>query len=371
MPRAFSNKVLLIYAGLIAGNIAAWAWAFAIFGGNAALMGTAILAYTLGLRHAVDADHIAAIDNVTRKLVQDGQKPTGVGLFFSLGHSTVVILACAGIALLSAALTARFAPLRELGTLIGTTVSASFLIIIAAANIVTLVAILRAMRKPSAPIAPLPGGPLGRLLKPVMNMIGRSWQMYPLGFLFGLGFDTATEVALLGISAAQAHHAVPFWTIMVFPALFTAGMSLIDATDGILMTRLYGWALVWPSRKLVYKFDRDAVFDPGGAGDRGAGSAEPAGGPLRAGRRLLALDRRRQPAFRRAGLRRDRRLPGLLGTVRPDGARQCGAGLNYFFVQVPPMGLMNWPAGARAIRVAAVAWPAASRVVPDLAAVSA
>ncbi len=252
MPRAFSNKVLLIYAGLIAGNIAAWAWAFAIFGGNAALMGTAILAYTLGLRHAVDADHIAAIDNVTRKLVQDGQKPTGVGLFFSLGHSTVVILACAGIALLSAALTARFAPLRELGTLIGTTVSASFLIIIAAANIVTLVAILRAMRKPSAPIAPLPGGPLGRLLKPVMNMIGRSWQMYPLGFLFGLGFDTATEVALLGISAAQAHHAVPFWTIMVFPALFTAGMSLIDATDGILMTRLYGWALVRPSRKLVY-----------------------------------------------------------------------------------------------------------------------
>jgi high-affinity nickel-transport protein len=252
MTRDFSGKVLLIYIGLIAGNLAAWAWALAMFGGNAALMGTAILAYTLGLRHAVDADHIAAIDNVTRKLVQDGQKPTGVGLFFSLGHSTVVILACAGIALLSAALTARFAPLREVGAMIGTTVSASFLLIIAAANIVTLIAIIRAMRRPSPEIAPLPGGPLGRLLKPVMNMVRRSWQMYPLGFLFGLGFDTATEVALLGISAAQAHHAVPFWTIMVFPALFTAGMALIDATDGILMTRVYGWALVRPSRKLVY-----------------------------------------------------------------------------------------------------------------------
>lgn len=252
LPSDFSSKVLFIYALLIAGNVAAWAWAIAIFGGNAALMGTAMLAYTLGLRHAVDADHIAAIDNVTRKLVGQGQKPTGVGLFFSLGHSTVVVLACAGIALLSAGLTARFAPLREVGALIGTTVSAGFLFIIAAANIATLIAILRAMRNPSSDVPDMPGGPIGRLLKPLMKAIARSWQMYPLGFLFGLGFDTATEVALLGISAAQAHHAVPFWTIMVFPALFTAGMSLIDATDGILMTRVYGWALVRPTKKLVY-----------------------------------------------------------------------------------------------------------------------
>jgi high-affinity nickel-transport protein len=252
LPSDFSSKVVFIYALLVAGNVAAWAWAIAMFGSNAALMGTAMLAYTLGLRHAVDADHIAAIDNVTRKLVGQGQKPTGVGLFFSLGHSTVVVLACAGIALLSAALTARFAPLREVGALIGTTVSASFLFIIAAANIATLIAILRAMRNPGGDMPEMPGGPIGRLLKPLMKVISRSWQMYPLGFLFGLGFDTATEVALLGISAAQAHHAVPFWTIMVFPALFTAGMSLIDATDGILMTRVYGWALVRPAKKLVY-----------------------------------------------------------------------------------------------------------------------
>jgi high-affinity nickel-transport protein len=248
----FSQKFTLIYAGLLAGNIAAWAWAVALFGGNATLMGIAVLAYTLGLRHAVDADHIAAIDNVTRKLVSQGQKPTGVGLFFSLGHSTVVILACASIALLSAALTARFAPLRDLGAMIGTTVSATFLFLIAAANIVTLIAILRALRKPGADIPDLPGGLIGRLLRPLMRVISRSWQMYPLGFLFGLGFDTATQVAALGISAAQAHDAMPFWTIMVFPALFTAGMSLVDATDGILMTRVYGWALVRPAKKLVY-----------------------------------------------------------------------------------------------------------------------
>jgi high-affinity nickel-transport protein len=123
LPTDFSRKVHFIYALLIAGNVAAWAWAMVMFGGNAALMGTAMLAYTLGLRHAVDADHIAAIDNVTRKLVAQGQKPTGVGLFFSLGHSTVVVLACAGIALLSATLTARFAPLRELGALLGASVS--------------------------------------------------------------------------------------------------------------------------------------------------------------------------------------------------------------------------------------------------------
>src|SRR4051812_6406091 len=180
MAPGFSRKLIFIYAGLLLGNLAAWSWAIFLFHGNAALMGTAMLAFTLGLRHAVDADHIAAIDNVSRKLVQDGGKPTSVGLFFSLGHSTVVVLGCAAIALLSATLTARFSPLRELGATIGTSVSASFLFLIAAANIVTLAAILRAMKNPSAPDVTLPGGPLGRLLKPVINLIVRSWQMYPL-----------------------------------------------------------------------------------------------------------------------------------------------------------------------------------------------
>jgi high-affinity nickel-transport protein len=250
MTRSFSRRLILLYAALLAGNAAAWAWAFALFGGNAALMGTALLAYALGLRHAVDADHIAAIDNTTRKLVQDGQRPLGVGLYFSLGHSSVVALASAAIALASLHL-GRLEWLHGIGATIGTAVSASFLFLIAAANIVTLMGILKAMRG-NGDLPALPGGPLGRMLKPLMRLVSRSWHLYPLGFLFGLGFDTASEIGLLGISAAQASHAVPFWSIMVFPALFTAGMSLIDTTDGVLMTGAYGWALLKPARKLVY-----------------------------------------------------------------------------------------------------------------------
>jgi high-affinity nickel-transport protein len=251
------QRLISIYALLVAGNIGAWAWAHALFGNNPVLMGTAVLAYALGLRHAVDADHIAAIDNVTRKLVAQDKKPGTVGLYFSLGHSTVVALACAVIAVTSVGVNAHFAALRAIGSVVGTGVSAAFLFIIALANIVTLAAIWRGFRH-SGPgdetDLPLPGGPFSRLLRPFMGVIARPWQMYPLGFLFGLGFDTASEVGLLGISASQASHAVPLWTIMVFPALFTAGMSLIDTSDGLLMTGAYSWASVRPQRKLVYNF---------------------------------------------------------------------------------------------------------------------
>jgi high-affinity nickel-transport protein len=253
----FSNRVLAIYAGLLAGNVGAWLWALTLFRGNPILVGTAILAYVLGLRHAVDADHIAAIDNVTRKLMQQDQKPASVGLYFSLGHSTVVILACGVIAMTSVTLQSHFAALRDLGGLIGTGVSASFLFVIALANIVTLASVWRSFERArmggrvAAP-EPLAGGLLSRVLRPVMAFISKPWHMYPLGFLFGLGFDTATEIGLLGISASQASHAIPLWTIMVFPALFTAGMSLIDTTDGLVMVGAYGWAFVAPMRKLVY-----------------------------------------------------------------------------------------------------------------------
>jgi high-affinity nickel-transport protein len=255
LSEPFRRRIVAIYALLLAGNAGAWLWAATLFGDNPVLIGTALLAYMLGLRHAVDADHIAAIDNVTRKLMQQGQKPAGVGLYFSLGHSTVVALACAVIALMSVGLRARFAGLRDIGSLFGTGVSASFLLIIALANIVTLVSVWRALRRGGvdAP-ANLPGGLLTRILKPMMAVISRPRHMYPLGFLFGLGFDTASEIGLLGISASQASHAVPLWTIMVFPALFTAGMSLIDTTDGLMMIGAYGWALVRPMRKLIYNF---------------------------------------------------------------------------------------------------------------------
>jgi high-affinity nickel-transport protein len=254
----FSRRIIAVYAGLLTGNIGAWLWALGLFRGNPVLVGTAILAYVLGLRHAVDADHIAAIDNVTRKLLQQRQRPVSVGLYFSLGHSTVVALACGLIAVTSVTLRSHFAVLRDLGGLVGTGVSAGFLFVIALANIVTLASIYRAFRAvPDGCVndpTSLPGGILGRLLKPLMGFISKPWQMYPLGFLFGLGFDTASEVGLLGISASQASHAIPLWTIMVFPALFTAGMSLVDTTDGLVMVGAYGWALAKPMRKLAYNF---------------------------------------------------------------------------------------------------------------------
>ena len=247
------SKLIGIYAILVTANLAAWAWALLAFRGYPVLLGTALLAYGFGARHAVDADHIAAIDNVTRKLMQQGQRPVGVGFFFSLGHSTVVALASAGIALAAAALETRFAGWRELGELVGTGVSAAFLFLIALVNLVVLVQLYRAFRRVRRGGRlvedELEGflsqrGLLGRIFRPLFRFIGASWQMYPLGFLFGLGFDTATEVGLLGISAAEAAHGLSLWSILVFPALFTAGMSLVDTTDSVLMLGAYGWAFM-------------------------------------------------------------------------------------------------------------------------------
>ncbi|MDP9097194.1 MAG: HoxN/HupN/NixA family nickel/cobalt transporter [Pseudomonadota bacterium] len=254
-------KIAGLYAVLIAANIAAWAWALIAFRDYPVLLGTALLAYGFGLRHAVDADHIAAIDNVTRKLMQDGKRPVGIGFFFSLGHSTVVVLASVAIALTATAFQERFESFRSIGGVIGTLVSALFLLAIAAMNIVILVTVYRTFRrvKAGAPYIDedlnilLAGrGLLTRLFRPMFRVIRRSWHMYPLGFLFGLGFDTATEVGLLGISATQASQGLSIWSILVFPALFTAGMSLVDTTDSILMLGAYGWAFVKPIRKLYY-----------------------------------------------------------------------------------------------------------------------
>ncbi|MGH9563217.1 MAG: HoxN/HupN/NixA family nickel/cobalt transporter, partial [Terracidiphilus sp.] len=225
------------------------------------LLGTALLAYSFGLRHAVDADHIAAIDNVTRKLMQEGKRPVGVGFLFSLGHSTIVVLGSAAIAATALALQHRMDGARAVGGVIGTLVSALFLFGIAIVNIVVLVSISRAFRRVrnGAPYVDedfdmllASRGFLARLFRPMFAMIRRSWHMYPLGVLFGLGFDTATEIGVLGISAAEASKGLPLWSIMVFPALFAAGMSLIDTTDNILMLGAYGWAFVKPVRKLYY-----------------------------------------------------------------------------------------------------------------------
>ena len=255
------TKIAVLYVLLGGGNLLAWVWAFIALHDYPVLLGTAFLAYTFGLRHAVDADHIAAIDNVTRKLMQEGERPTAVGFFFSLGHSTVVVIASAAIVLAAGALKNDFVSFRAVGGVIGTLVSAFFLFLVAAANLVILRSVHRTfqqVRRSGKFVEEdlnrllTQRGLLGRLFRPMFGLVSRSWHLYPLGMLFGMGFDTATEIGVLGISAAEASKGLSIWSIMVFPALFTAGMSLIDTTDGVLMLGAYGWAFVMPVRKLYY-----------------------------------------------------------------------------------------------------------------------
>src|SRR4051812_5538255 len=197
------NKVISLYTLLIFANLAAWACAFLAFHDHPVLLGTAFLAYSFGLRHAVDADHIAAIDNVTRKLMQEGKKPLTVGLFFSLGHSTVVVLASVGIAIAAMAFKDRMEEFHPVGGMIGTSVSAAFLLLIGAINLVLLVNVYKAFRRvknggtyseTDLNALTANGGLLARIFRRLFGFIGRSRHMYPLGFLFGLGFDTASEV---------------------------------------------------------------------------------------------------------------------------------------------------------------------------------
>jgi len=262
------GRIIGLYGILIGFNLLAWLWALAEFRHYPVLLGTALLAYSFGLRHAVDADHIAAIDNVTRKLMQEGKRPIAVGLFFSLGHSTVVVGLSIAIAFTTAALQSRFASFRDVGGLIGTSVSALFLFAIAIANLFVLAGVYRTFQRVrrggafvehDLDMLVASRGIFSRLFRRLFRLIERSWHMYPLGFLFGLGFDTATEIGLLGISATNAANGLPFWSILAFPALFTAGMTLVDTTDSILMMGAYGWAFAKPIRKLYYNMTITAV----------------------------------------------------------------------------------------------------------------
>jgi len=264
LPPAFAGlrgRTTGLMALLLGVNVGAWIWALVAFHHYPLLLGTALLAYTFGIRHAVDADHIAAIDNVTRKLMQQGQRPVGVGFFFSLGHSTIVFALSVAIAVTSVALKEHFQAFQAIGGLVGTTVSALFLLILATANIFILISVWQTFQHvrrggeyvdEDLNLLLARRGFFGRIFRSLFRLVGQSWQMYPVGLLFGLGFDTATEVGLLGISATQATRGLPIWAILVFPTLFTAGMALIDTTDSILMLRAYGWAFVKPIRKLYY-----------------------------------------------------------------------------------------------------------------------
>lgn len=255
------SRLTRLFTFLLVGNIAAWTWALLAFHDRPVLLGTALLAYSFGLRHAFDADHVAAIDNVTRKLIHEGNRTAGAGLFFSLGHSTIVVGMSIAIAATATLLAGRFDALKEVGGIIGTTVSSAFLLIIGLANLLVLFQIVRAFRAVSGGGAVTEAdvdellsrrGFFGRIFRRLFSLVSKSWHMYPLGVLFGLGFDTATEIGLLGISATQAAQGMNVWAILVFPALFAAGMSLMDTADNALMLGAYGWAFVRPVRKLYY-----------------------------------------------------------------------------------------------------------------------
>ncbi|GAV21498.1 HoxN/HupN/NixA family nickel/cobalt transporter [Carboxydothermus pertinax] len=223
-------------------------------------LGLGFLAYTLGLRHAFDADHIAAIDNTVRKIIQDRGQPTGVGFFFSLGHSSVVFLMAMVTAVSMKWAQQNIPQLKAIGGLIGTTVSGSFLLLIGVFNLYIWIDIYRIFTKmrngeydkDNLEYLLLSRGFLARFFNPLFKFISKSWHVYPLGFLFGLGFDTATEVALLAVSANAAAQAIPFVAILSLPILFAAGMSLMDTADGIFMTIAYNWAFSTPLRKIYY-----------------------------------------------------------------------------------------------------------------------
>lgn len=245
-------------------HVAGWGLLLLYGVGHPSFLALGALAYTFGLRHAFDADHISAIDNTTRKLLQDGRKPVGVGFFFSLGHSTVVLLIAVALGLavkwLVEGVVSDNGQLRSIGGAVGTLVSGSFLIAIGILNLIILLDIVRVYRKmqrgeydrDGLEHELVAGGVMTKIFGRLFRLIGHSWQMYPIGFLFGLGFDTASEVAVLAISAGAAAQGLPFAAVISLPLIFAAGMSLMDTADGAFMSKAYAWAFSSPIRKVFY-----------------------------------------------------------------------------------------------------------------------
>ncbi|RDA92060.1 hypothetical protein CP533_0978, partial [Ophiocordyceps camponoti-saundersi (nom. inval.)] len=254
-----SGRSFAIIAIVAAVNGIVWAVAGIILRFHPALAPTALLCYTLGLRHGLDADHISAIDLVTRRLVADGRRPTTVGTFFSLGHATIVMMTCIAVAATSGALRDRFDGFAHVGGIIGTAVSASVLLLLCLGNGWVLWRLVRRLRSVLAqrrrrelegdvsdedettqqPPPPPGFGPISHFAGYLFKAIDRPWKMFPLGLVFGLGFDTSSEVALLGIASVHAAEGTSIWLILIFPILFTAGMCLVDSADGALMMGLY------------------------------------------------------------------------------------------------------------------------------------
>jgi nickel/cobalt transporter (NiCoT) family protein len=262
--RGERNRLLGFFGSVGVLHLAGWGLLLVYGAHHTAFLALGGLAYTFGLRHAFDADHISAIDNTTRKLLQHGRKPMGVGFFFSLGHSSVVFLIAAALGLavrwIVQGVVADNGHLRTVGGTVGTLVSGSFLILIGVFNLLVLLDVIRVyrnMRRGRYDRAELEhelvaGGLMTRIFGRLFRLIEHSWQMYPIGFLFGLGFDTASEVALLAVSAGAAAQGLPFTAVISLPLIFAAGMSLMDTADGAFMAKAYSWAFASPIRKVFY-----------------------------------------------------------------------------------------------------------------------
>ncbi len=267
-PVDLRRRLITIFIFLAFLNAFVWIETLLTLQQYPAFLGLITLAYGLGLRHAVDADHIAAIDNTTRKLMQEGKQPVSVGFFFSLGHATIVIILSVLLAISTTFVTSNLPAIAETGGLVGASISGLFLLVIGIINFIVFIDIVKTWRK----VIKNPGkkgisikqhlytkGILTRLLKPFLKTVSKSWHMYFVGFLFGLGFDTATEVGLLSIAAATGVSGMPMGTILLLPLAFTAGMCLIDTIDGVLMLGAYGWAYIKPIRKLYYNMTITAI----------------------------------------------------------------------------------------------------------------
>ncbi|MHB8620794.1 MAG: HoxN/HupN/NixA family nickel/cobalt transporter [Chloroflexota bacterium] len=254
-----------VFYGVVAGlHVLGWGALIVEARQFPALLGLGGVAYSFGLRHAFDADHISAIDNTTRKLLGEGKRPVGAGFFFSLGHSTVVLLIALGLGFAARAVVSGVVDsggaLHSIGGMVGTSISGVFLLLIGLLNLAVLRDIVRTYRRmkrgqydrASLEDQLTTGGVMTRLFSRLFRLITQSWQLYPVGFLFGLGFDTASEVALLAISAGAASHGLPFLAVISLPIIFAAGMSLMDTTDGAFMSKAYSWAFSNPVRKLFY-----------------------------------------------------------------------------------------------------------------------
>jgi high-affinity nickel-transport protein len=262
--RGERSRLAAFFGGVGLLHVAGWGLLIFYGAGHPTILALGGLAYTFGLRHAFDADHIAAIDNTTRKLLQDGRKPVGVGFFFSLGHSSVVFLIAAALGLavkwIVEGVSGNGGELRIVGSLVAGLVSGGFLVVIGLMNLVILLDIVRVYRRmkggeydsESLEHELTAGGFMTKIFGRLFRVIKHSWQMYFVGFLFGLGFDTASEVALLAVSAGAAANGIPFGAIIALPLIFAAGMSLMDTADGAFMAKAYSWAFASPVRKVFY-----------------------------------------------------------------------------------------------------------------------